>query len=252
MKLGSLIKKSLVEQLRHTINKAGLYFIFNALRRARGFPPVGDADSSITDRFEGIYSSGDWVHRKGQESRSGLGSELSSTDRLRTLLPHVFRITEAKVVGDVGCGDWNWMREVDLSAVTYLGFDIVASVVEQNNKKYGSDVCRFECLDAINESIPECDLLICREVLFHLSFHGAIETLSNMIASSKWILLTCDYSTWINSDIPTGDFRALNLEAAPFNFPPPLMTLSDSEVAAGRVMGLWQSSSISTPAFKRC
>jgi hypothetical protein len=33
---------------------------------------------------------------------------------------------------DAGCGDFNWMRTVDLPGIKYIGVDVVSDLIERN------------------------------------------------------------------------------------------------------------------------
>jgi hypothetical protein len=63
------------------------------------------------------------------ESGSGIGSELAATENVSAYLPELFQRLQVSKFLDAPCGDWNWMRRVDLSGVDYFGGDVVSSVV---------------------------------------------------------------------------------------------------------------------------
>jgi hypothetical protein len=63
--------------------------------------------------------------------------------------------------------------------------------------------------------------MICRDCLFHLSFHDIKLVLENFIKSNISYLLTTTYintDNFKNKDIATGDLRKIDLFAAPFYF----------------------------------
>src|SRR5579885_1138281 len=62
--------------------------------------------------FSEIYRSNQWG---ASESVSGLGSELSATERVREELPKIVREFGVRSMLDIPCGDFHWMRQVDLS-----------------------------------------------------------------------------------------------------------------------------------------
>jgi hypothetical protein len=192
--------------------------------------------------FEQIYSRGVWLNNDdGRESRSGAGSEIDATGEIRTGLPLVLAQIGARSMVDVGCGDFTWMRHVDLG-VKYVGVDVVQSVVDVNRKLYRSAGREFRCLDAVSEPLPAADVALCREVLFHLSFADAKKLLGNVKASGvKYLIATTDTATDFNSDIRTGDFRLLNLRKRPFRLPAPVGWIADEVVQSGRGMGVWRT-----------
>ncbi len=76
--------------------------------------------------FTKIYQHNIWGE---STSVSGLGSTLQHTEYIRKELANLFVKYSIKTITDAPCGDWNWMRMVDLSSYVYNGFDIV----QQNN-----------------------------------------------------------------------------------------------------------------------
>src|SRR4051794_3921234 len=65
------------------------------------------------NRFEYMYRSGFWVQGKDCPL-SGLGSTLEATHSIRNELPNLLRDISTQSLLDVGCGDFTWMKEVDL------------------------------------------------------------------------------------------------------------------------------------------
>src|ERR1035437_7717295 len=67
------------------------------------------------------------------ESISGVGSDIEQTKVVIETLPQIFKKYNIKSFLDAPCGDFNWMKNVDLSDITkYIGGDIVNSIVESN------------------------------------------------------------------------------------------------------------------------
>jgi hypothetical protein len=87
-------------------------------------------DMSLLDKFTEIYNNNGWC---SPESRSGNGSELKNTIKLRSELPYLFVKYNIKSILDIPCGDFNWMKEVDLTNIEYKGADIVESLINLNN-----------------------------------------------------------------------------------------------------------------------
>lgn len=194
-------------------------------------------------RFEKIYELGVWIHGKDQDAASGLGSELEATEGLRSSLPGLLRDLKIQTLVDVGCGDWTWMSQLDLPC-NYLGLDIVENVVERNRASYSKPGIDFRQLDAVAEPIPDCNAVLCREVIFHLSFADGLSLIKNIKRHAEWLIITTDSTTWFNSDIPSGDFRMLNLQYRPFRFPRPERELCDDCLVGGRKLAVWRTASL--------
>ena len=166
--------------------------------------------------FDDIYRNNYWG---SGESRSGVGSELNSTEKLREFLPYIWKKYQIKTVLDVPCGDYNWMRTVRKTGIDYIGGDIVSECIKSNNKQYQEENVSFRVIDIVKDELPKSDMIICKDCLQHLSNEDVWETLNNFKKSgSTWLLTTSYPLTLRNWDIKNGDYRPLNLLAKPFNF----------------------------------
>lgn len=170
--------------------------------------------------FVKIYEQNDF---QGTESRSGGGSTLYQTRIIRQALPTLFRELGVKNVLDVPCGDWNWMKYVELDGIEYTGGDVVDAIVQQNKLKHEAANVHFECLNIITGPLPKSDLILCRDCLVHLSFSDGLAALRKFRESgAKWLLTTTFIDPQSNEDLFEGEiWRPLNLELAPYNMPKP-------------------------------
>jgi len=170
--------------------------------------------------FEKIYSQNGWMFGQ-KESGSGDGSTLEFTVNLRKELPIIFEKYNIKTVFDGACGDYNWMKEVVKETdITYIGGDIVGPVMKECNKKYGSDKVSFLEMDMTTDPLPDVDLMICRQVLFHLSYRSLNDFFQNFSRSNiKYILTTTHVNKgkFVNKDISNSSFRYIDLFKPPFN-----------------------------------
>lgn len=171
--------------------------------------------------FSSIFSTNTWG---STESVSGAGSELKNTAQIIRELPYLLRDLRVRSLLDAPCGDFNWMQHVDLSGIDYHGADIVDALVQRNNEQHGNASRRFTKLDLLVDPLPQADLILCRDCLFHFSHADVFRALRAFVASrSRWLLTTTFTYRALprNGDIATGDWTALNLELPPFNLPPP-------------------------------
>ncbi|MFF3855558.1 methyltransferase [Micromonospora sp. NPDC002575] len=238
------MKATVRELVRHTLYATSLDHLLLRRRRARG-QDVGYLDAPDRRQvFAEIYDRGIWLTEENADCLSGAGSSLRSTAQLREALPALLTRLGATSLLDLGCGDFTWMRHVDLG-VPYVGVDIVPGVVEANRRQHATPQRTFHCLDAVSEPLPAADAVLCREVLFHLSLADARRVLDNVGESgARYLIATTDEATGFNSDIKTGDFRVLNLRRRPFSFPAPLCQFADDAVQAGRVLGVWRTADL--------
>lgn len=189
------------------------------------------------------------------ESASGPGSTLAATRFVRLGLQDVFQKFGIRTFVDVPCGDFHWMKEVDLSGIEYRGIDIVPDLISDNTRKFGSERVRFQCADMLKDRLPTADLILCRDCLFHYPNKPILRAVRNLIESGSSYLLTTTYPDLAkNRELGTaGRFRPINLQRPPFNFPEPLLLLDERE-GQGKWLGLWRLSDLletSLPAGAR-
>lgn len=236
--------QSVKEVVRHVIFRCGLSDTLDVVRRLRGRYTKHTSERDMAGIFSAIYANGAWVMRENQDSLSGVGSTQEATQQLAAQLSAFLREVGCRRLIDIGCGDFNWMRIVT-GDFDYLGIDVVPQVIEQNSARYGNARRRFVTGDATREPIPDGDVAICREVLFHLSFRDGGRLLRNVRrAGFKHVLFTTDPGVWFNSDIRSGDFRRINLLKSPYRLPVPLRELADDKVSRGRALGVWPGTAL--------
>lgn len=184
---------------------------------------VGDDPEAV---FRDIFKFNRW---NDAESVSGVGSNSRYTENLRKVLPALLRRRHIHSILDVPCGDFAWMRNVPLDPdMRYVGGDIVPELVERLQQEFASPQRRFERLDIVASPLPQADLLICRDCFIHLSNADVFRALSNFVRSDIGYILATTYRFGrVNPDIATGQFRAINLQAAPFSLPAPTETIVD-------------------------
>jgi SAM-dependent methyltransferase len=204
--------------------------------------------------FSAIYHDNAW---SSKESLSGPGSELAPTTRLRAELPMLTRELSVRSLLDAPCGDFHWMREVRLDLDRYIGVDIVPELIRANQRKYGDGTRRFICLDITRDELPQADLILCRDCLVHLSFPDIASALRKFQESGSAYLLTTTFAGLSkNAEIMTGDWRPIEFQLPPFNFPMPTkliregVDLSDELPEADKCLGLWRLADIPLSAIE--
>ncbi len=191
--------------------------------------------------FHEVYQHHLW---KCDLSVSGPGSTLESTAHLRAALPKIIAALGGRVFQDIPCGDFNWMKEVALGVEQYIGGDIVLSLIKQNQEKYG-ELGQFLHIDLLRDPLPPSDIVLCRDCLVHLSLRDIQAALTNIARSPAKYLFTTTFPNQAgNDDTVTPNWRPLNMEVAPFCFPPPLYLVkdfADSQLDhVGKHLGVWR------------
>ncbi len=212
------------------------------------------ASASIEDRFTRIYESNHWANG---ESVSGDGSSLAYTRGLRAALPAMFEQFGVRRLLDAPCGDFNWMQHVLRERpLDYTGCDIVVPIVLKLQEQHGDAQRRFMHLDITQGPLPPADLWLCRDCLFHLGYDDIGRALDNFLASGIPYLLTTTHLNpaghFINTDIRSGDFRRIDLFAAPFEFPRDVLFAVDdwAEPDPQRQMCLWSREQVAAAVAK--
>lgn len=233
------LSNNIREITRHAVTRGGLNAVYVALRAAMRKNVSHLKEGSLNDRFSLIYQNRVWTGRSPQGSPSGPGSDLENTNSIRLHLPAILAQLQTKTLLDVGCGDFNRVRTVPLGC-EYIEIDCVQSVIEKNKAHYRGQSRHFYALDATRDPLPQADTVLCREILFHLSFHDIWALLQNVRRSgASSLIATNDAGSEFNADIWSGDYRILNLTKAPFRFGPPSISIPDDEVTPDRILAVW-------------
>jgi hypothetical protein len=209
---------------------------------------VADRDNfaglDLAARFERIERTNLWG---AASSVSGLGSEDPATAAIRDALPALLHRLGARSLLDAPCGDAGWIGRVTLD-LDYTGIDIVPSLIAANNERAarGELAGRFLVADITRDALPPADIILCRDCLVHLGFDNIARAIKNFRASGARFLLVTTFLEWDgNRDCDDGDWRALNMEKAPFNWPEPRELINErcEEGAGGwrdKSLGLWR------------
>lgn len=197
---------------------------------------------SLSDTFRQIYQSNHW---RGTDSVSGEGASRNQVQQIEAELPRLLEALQVDVFLDLPCGDFSWMQFVNLPSL-YIGADIITELIAENQKRYGSQHRQFITLDLTVDPLPTAELLLCRDCLVHFSFADIHRALDNIKRSRITYLLTTTFPDCEeNENITTGDWRLLNFEKPPFNFPKPLQLLNEQCSEGGgqfrdKSLGLWR------------
>jgi hypothetical protein len=202
--------------------------------------------------FKEIYEKNLW---RSSASISGKGSDDLQTKTIIQEIPKLLSRFSISSMHDIPCGDFNWMSKLDLDGIAYLGSDIVPELIESNNREFARDNIVFNSMDLTTDSLPEYDFVFIRDCLVHLSYADTIKTLTNIIASrSRYLLTTSFVDLERNYNIATGEWRPINLERPPYDFPPPIHVINenctqDEGAYPDKSLLLWEIKDLSTIDF---
>ncbi|MBL4821778.1 MAG: class I SAM-dependent methyltransferase [Gammaproteobacteria bacterium] len=225
------------------ITKLGKFF--NKRKETKFFKKA-----STEEVFTHIYDSNKWGD---EDSVSGKGSNLKITEGLREALPGILKQLDADSMLDIPCGDFHWMKEIELPLKRYWGADIVKPLIKLNQRKFSSALREFVDLDLMHDPLPSVDVIFCRECLVHLSYADIAKALDNIKRSDASYLITTDFpEVQANSNCVTGNHHSLNFSLKPFNWPEPIIQYVEYNTGKRRgnkCLSVWKIGDI--PAMSR-
>ena len=203
---------------------------------------MADQPDKIVSRrhvFSGIWKDNFWGNT---ESRSGSGSSLTATVALRAWLPKTLNSLGVRILGDAGCGDLNWMKELTGTLRFYFGYDIVPELINDLRSRFKEQSnCFFSEADVVTVTLPECDAILCRDCLTHLTPDAALMALKGFRRSGSRFVIATTHSGGRNVWVNTGGWYPMDLTAPPFNLPPPLFALMEGTTKS---LGVWSTADL--------
>ena len=185
------------------------------------------------------------------ESVSGEGSTHKDTVALREKISKILEFLNIKSLLDVPCGDFGWLSMVPFHDIHYIGMDILKPLIEQHQKKYADHPGRqFIQGNLLEDSLPQADMILCRDCLVHFSNDDILKALHKFKSSKSSYLLTTTFTACTeNIDINTGDWRPINLTLPPFNLPASEVILEEgclqnNGLYSDKSLGLWKLESL--------
>ncbi|MDP3830690.1 MAG: class I SAM-dependent methyltransferase [Ignavibacteriaceae bacterium] len=226
-----------------TLHRADLPFDTSFFKKEK----ANNKTYTTEEVFQMIYKTNHW---KDEFSASGNGSNDIQTKTIKKALPKLLNEYSIKTMLDLPCGDFYWLSRLNLGIEKYIGGDIVKEIIEKNTSLYGDENKEFMIMNLISDDLPSADIIFCRDCLVHLSHEDIIKSIRNIKRTKiKFLLTTTFTNRTVNEDIITGDWRILNLEKAPFNFPKPIIIINENcnegnGSYSDKSLGLWSVSQI--------
>lgn len=197
---------------------------------------------TIEKIFTEKYNNNSWL---GRESKSGPGSSMAANKKMLELLEMFCKERNIKSIIDCGCGDFNWMKAFDFNLIDYyVGVDVVKPMIEKNITDFSTQKILFDNANIITDDIPNGEVVLCKDVLCHLSFNDACKAIDNIKKAKPKYFISTTFYEYINADIPTGEWRPINLESPPFNLRENIILWKNIENRTDRFvsksMGIWE------------
>lgn len=166
--------------------------------------------NDLNTLFDTIYQTNAWGYG------SGPGSNTQVTKGYVEFLENFFKEKNIRSISDVGCGDWQFSKNINFSNISYTGYDVASCVIEKNKKIYEKENIQFILYNGNFDKVKGADLLICKDVLQHLPNEKILEFLK-ILPRFKYALITNDIAEKVNEDILASSYRALDITKEPFN-----------------------------------
>lgn len=146
---------------------------------------------SAADVFTTVYKKGLWGHSEDGTYFSGHGSHdsLYVDGYVEAVRGFLQGLDSKPNVVDLGCGDFNIGASLRDLADAYIACDIVPDVITENKKKYVDLAVDFRVVNAIDDTLPEGDVVIFRTVLQHLD-NTSIQKIIPKLYDYRYLILT--------------------------------------------------------------
>jgi SAM-dependent methyltransferase len=167
-----------------------------------------------TRTFNKIYDLDIW------NGSSGPGSKIENVKPYLELLSNFIQERKVKSILDLGCGDFEIMKSLNLSTVRYLGVDTSSKIISRNKKVFPQKNLIFKHRNIVRFKPKNFDLVILKDVLQHCSNSEVSRILKNLNGTSKFVIITNDEShptIKANIEIASGDYRPILLDSHPFS-----------------------------------
>jgi hypothetical protein len=172
-----------------------------------------------------IYKNNKWGCKS---SVSGPSSTLEKTSQLRLNLPTFFKNYTIQSILDCGCGDFTWMKDVNLTEIQYLGVDIVEPLITKNQSLYTNKSRHFQKMDLLEDPPEQADLWIARDFFCICTFLQIKQFFMKFLESeSNYLAISSIETESPNKDGLFGDWRKINLLTPPFSLQYPTIRIED-------------------------
>ena len=187
-----------------------------------------------------------WKRTHGQESLCGSGSWKKQATDAREFIQEKIIEHKYETILDLGCGDWNWMEDIDFQGANYLGIDADAEMIYDNSVKYSFNGISFRYGDIFSIDIPEVDLVICRDVLFHVRSELAVSLINKLKQRTRLHFISTSFNQEKMNQEPRAynkiedwGFYRINLLVDPFNLKDNLIETREEKTSNGRSINLF-------------
>lgn len=146
----------------------------------------------IAEAFDEIYKKRMWQHG---ESLSGPGSEGRWACEYVDVVSSYIRKNDITSVLDVGCGDFRVGSRLAPLVTKYIAVDISKHIIEVNRATYAEmPNVTFGNLNLVEDTLPDAQLILVRQVLQHLDNAQIEAALQNIECSRSQAALITEHT----------------------------------------------------------
>jgi hypothetical protein len=191
----------------------------------RRVAPTGPDTAELEETFSSIYAEETWSDKLPGMPRSGRGALPGHAKTVIEFITARIESGDVRSIMDIGCGDLTWVStipQVTSGQIPYVGYDVVPELIAEH-RQLGWGEFRFGDLTAPGFRV-HADLVLVKDVLFHLRDEQVVRALANLRASEWRLLLTSSSPNESNADreFDRWHFAPLNLLIAPYDLRPAL------------------------------
>jgi len=170
-----------------------------------------DTLKSNQDIFTEVYAKQLWGQPgdAGEAFFSGEGSHDSALLNAYVKVVGTFLALFGATVDavDLGCGDFHVGSKLRPLCGKYVACDVVAPLIERNRRTYADLDVDFRVVDAVDDELPDGDVIFIRQVLQHLSNEQIAKIVARLPGRYRAVVVT-EHLPWhdftANLDKPTG------------------------------------------------
>jgi len=169
--------------------------------------------------FENIYDNQLWNDSNSNIPLSGPGSSLQNAKVCSEMLNEFIYDNNCKSVLDLGCGDLTWISKTlffNDNSIKYTGIDIVESLIISHSKTYLEKIFINEDMSTYKD-FEYVDIIIIRDVIFHLRNKDIISIFDNIKNKFKFLLITSCINQVNTDNFDKWHFSEKNIHIEPFN-----------------------------------
>jgi len=171
-------------------------------RRRDAIARLFGSDKDLQKVFSKVYQGGLWGAGVGG-FYSGTGSHdpevvLPYVEAMRA---HLQGLKRPVRLVDLGCGDFNVGRQLVDCVDSYIGCDVVPELIARNRREFRFRGLTFEVVNAVEDDLPDGDIVCVRQVLQHLNNRQIGAIVSKLGKYRQWVITEALPGTSFKSNV---------------------------------------------------